>query len=455
MKKTIARLFYILLFAAVTSALTSCIIYFLGMNNQNSIINKQDNSPNVINAVNIDYDDNEGISYRRITAESFVASPYYEPIKLIKGKDSLASDAEKNLYELINDSVMVISETKDENDHYRTSRVNINGVHMSESEIRRAINAYIYDNPQVFWLDNLFGYAYVGEDTMVEFYSVISADECEHKVAVLNNAVNRIVASLEDNMSEFEREKFIHDFVINNNEYKTNVTSVSDGWEYFTIYGTLVKGESVCEGYAKSIQLLANLCGIQCLTIRGVGNNVGHMWNVINIDGEWYHLDATWDDTINGAEYDFFNVDDEMIKTSHTISPSADEMAGKENDESGYNLFLPKCTSTKAGYYSQNAVVINSFDEETDKKVINTIVEAARNQDKYLPIMLGNEMDYEEYIDKLFFGQPYKFQSYVSAANEMLEDEYKIDRDGLSIYKNENASLVRVSMAYIASNEEE
>ena len=53
---------------------------------------------------------------------------------------------------------------------------------MSESEIRRSINAFVFDNPHIFWLDNLFGYAYVGEDTMVEFYSVISADECEKKI---------------------------------------------------------------------------------------------------------------------------------------------------------------------------------------------------------------------------------------------------------------------------------
>lgn len=454
MKKTTTRVIYVLLFMALTAVFTCCTIYFLDFDKTNNISNKSVN-PDTINAVNIDGDDT-GLSYRTITLKDFSESPYYTPVKTTKGKDALSSDTEKKLYDLIDESVIVISETKDENDHYRTERVNIEGVHMSESEIRRAINAFVFDNPQIFWLDNLFGYAYVGEDTMVEFYSVISADECEKKYVVLHSAVNRVLASLEEGMSEFDREKFVHDFVINNCIYKGTVSNISDGWEYFSAYGPIVKGEAVCEGYAKSMQLLLNLSGIECMTIRGESEGVGHMWNVIKIDEEWYHLDSTWDDTTNGAIYDFFNIDDEMIKTSHTISPNVDEASLDESGENDlrYNFFVPECSSTKAGYYSQSAAVIKDFDEETDKKVISTLVSAAKNKEQYLPIMFGSEMEYEEYINMLFFNQPYKFYSYVNSANEQLDDEHKIDRDGLSIVKNENASLVRVVLAYTSDSEE-
>lgn len=454
MKKTAEKICLFLFFIVLTAFFTCCTIYFLNLGGGQKITNKPYKDPDIINAVNID-DDNTELSYRKITVEDFSLSPYYNSVKTTEGRASLKSESEIQLYNLIAKSVAVISETKDENDHYRTQRVNIEGVHMSESEIRRAINAFIFDNPQIFWLDNLFGYAYVGDDTMAEFYSVISADECEKKYGVLRSAVNQVLASLKEGMSEFEREKLIHDFVIDKCIYKGTVASLSDGWEYFSAYGSVVKGEAVCEGYAKSMQLLLNLSGIECTTIRGDSDGVGHMWNVVKIDGEWYHLDSTWDDTQNGAVYDFFNIDDEMIKTSHTISPDVDEVSLEENSENDlrYNFFVPQCTSTKAGYYSQNAAVIKNFDEETDSKVIAALVSAANNKEKYLPIMFGKEMEYEEYINTLFFNQPYKFYSYVNSANEQLDDEHKIDRDGLSIVKNENASLVRVALAYVNDNQ--
>lgn len=455
MKKTVSRLFYVLFFAVITTVLTCSAIFFLNLTGRESIINKPSDDPNVINAVNIDNDDSR-LTYRKITAEDFAASLYYEPIKITKGRESLQSESEKKLYDLIGDSVMTISETKDENGHYRTLRANIKGEHMSEREIRRAVNAYTFDNPQVFWLDNLFGYAYVGDDTMAEFYSVMSADECEQKSAVLRSAVNMIISSMKDGMSEFEREKLVHDYIIGNCVYKGTVTGMSDGWEYFCAYGPLVKGEAVCEGYAKAEQLLMNLCGIECMTIRGDSDGGGHMWNVIKIDGEWYHLDTTWDDSDNGAIYDFFNVNDEMIKTTHTISPAVEEVSLKENSEDDlrYNFFVPECTSTKAGYYSKNAAVIKIFNEETDQKVINALVSAAESKESYLPIMFGKDMEYDEYIDILFFSQPYKFYAYVNAANERLDAEHKIDRDGLSIYKNKSALLVRVKLEYITADEE-
>ena len=218
MKKTTSGIVYVLFFIILTAVFTCCTIYFINLG-RTTIIDNKSTSPDTINAVNIDGDDT-GLSYRTVMLKDFSESPYYKPIKTTKGRESLSSESEKKLYDLITKSVTIISETKDENDHYRTERANIEGIHMSESEIRRSINAFVFDNPHIFWLDNLFGYAYVGEDTMVEFYSVISADECEKKYLVLNSAVNRIMASLEDGMSEFEREKFMHDFVINNCIYK-------------------------------------------------------------------------------------------------------------------------------------------------------------------------------------------------------------------------------------------
>lgn len=77
-------------------------------------------------------------------------------------------------------------------------------------------------------------------------------------------------------------------------------------------------------------------------------NTDGHAWNQVCIDGDWYHVDATWDDKgDNGISYEFFNVPDAVIGTNHSW-------------KDGY---WPECTSMKANYYEYNDLYFSTQDE--------------------------------------------------------------------------------------------
>ena len=71
-----------------------------------------------------------------------------------------------------------------------------------------------------------------------------------------------------------------------------------------TAYGALIDGISVCTGYAKAFQLICNQLGIECWTIDGTVEDVGHEWNAVYIDGEMYYVDVTFADT--GKDKDFY-----------------------------------------------------------------------------------------------------------------------------------------------------
>ena len=61
---------------------------------------------------------------------------------------------------------------------------------------------------------------------------------------------------------------------------------------------------AVCEGYAKSFQLLMNAAGVSNFYIVGLGNGGGHAWNMAQMDdGYYYYFDATWDDTAQTSKY--------------------------------------------------------------------------------------------------------------------------------------------------------
>ena len=95
------------------------------------------------------------------------------------------------------------------------------------------------------------------------------------------------------------------------------------------IIGPLGHGVGVCEGIAKSVKVLCDALGVWCI-IAICGNNpekgikYRHTWNIVRINGQYYHLDATFDNTLGKKEdgstsirYDYFNLDDKNIFRDH------------------------------------------------------------------------------------------------------------------------------------------
>lgn len=78
----------------------------------------------------------------------------------------------------------------------------------------------------------------------------------------------------------------------------------------------------MCEGYARAFQLLLNVRGINNLFVTGQGANTDHAWNLVEIDGEWYWFDLTYDDTSDynwGITHDYFCATDEKFLKNHTV----------------------------------------------------------------------------------------------------------------------------------------
>lgn len=149
-------------------------------------------------------------------------------------------------------------------------------------------------------------------------------------------------------MTDLEKELILHNYVVTHSEYdidnyeKDKIT-VDAG----SAYGILVKGIGVCSGYAESLQLLLNLSNVECRWVVGMagqpGNTGLHAWNIVKIDGEYYHLDATWDDPVpdmgNHLTLQYFNLPDDVIEVNHTW------------EKSNYNA----CTSKKFSYFRDMA----------------------------------------------------------------------------------------------------
>jgi len=66
-------------------------------------------------------------------------------------------------------------------------------------------------------------------------------------------------------------------------------------------YNLITSGISICGGYSDIIAIYLNTLGIKNYKIT----SDNHIWNLVELDGVWYHLDATWDDPVasDGNQY--------------------------------------------------------------------------------------------------------------------------------------------------------
>ena len=121
----------------------------------------------------------------------------------------------------------------------------------------------------------------------------------------VDETVNSIVSKLvNDDMSDHEKEKLIHDYILYFVEY-------SDSDDYNDPYSALYHGKTKCNGYAMLTYKMLTAAGIENV----IATNEDHAWNIVNIEGNWYHLDTTWND---GKEkgygfYGYYNLTDEQL----------------------------------------------------------------------------------------------------------------------------------------------
>ncbi|MBQ5332848.1 MAG: hypothetical protein J6K92_06275 [Oscillospiraceae bacterium] len=195
--------------------------------------------------------------------------------------------------------------------------------------------------PQLFWLASKgvtkgkLRYWEVDPDLIASMQKEIEKNAAE-------------VLAKADGKDTFGKLKVFHDYITLNNNFVKE-----EGFNQ-TIYGGFVNGEIQCEGYAKTMQYLCDMSGIESVVVVGsIESNDSHAWNVVKVDGDWYNLDCTWDDPIlkevdeTTLRYRYFLVPDEWIhnKSHFNVNTKVSGTQIKYFDP-------PKCTATKMNYFN-------------------------------------------------------------------------------------------------------
>ncbi len=259
-------------------------------------------------------------------------------------------------------------------------------------------NLVIADNPDLFWANGGMT-RYTWDDGTIAYivpYYSVSAEELPAMRANFDTAIDTFLSGIDSSMSEYEREKEIHDRICNACRYDYDAyeaylddpETLKNTWSAYA-YGCLVDHLAVCDGYSQAFQVLLQRAEIQALKVSGTSTVTGgeHSWSIVRIDGEYYQVDITWDDPDDdGAivDYTYFNVPDDYMNFSHTLDPS----------ESPFTI--PGCTSWTANYITCGGAMTASLELGSLLDSITRQVAAGKGITSTYGFILDREITIEE-----------------------------------------------------------
>ena len=201
------------------------------------------------------------------------------------------------------------------------TEIDISKYQISIGKIGSVYEQVVNENPELFFLSNRYGYYPTANQTVSSFLPYYEVDKTvvneltdaqkariNQQSKELEAVVNEIKAQVDPGWSPLEKALFLHDYLATHAQYDT-------GSDAYTI---LIKGTGVCQAYTLAYRLLLNRVGIPSETVSS--DSLDHIWNLLQIDGNWYHVDVTWDDPINDrigrVRHVYFLLSDGAIKTT-------------------------------------------------------------------------------------------------------------------------------------------
>ena len=315
---------------------------------------------------------------------------------------NILNEDEKKIYKAIYDGIL----------HYK-NQVKVPDVSLSDQRVAYVYKAVLWDNPFFFSVGEHAMQKAVSQDKQ----SISITRLCDENTEKLyrekvQRVVNKIlnIPGLKE-MSDFQKEVFVHDFIINNVEYDHTLGDGGKRLEPYTVYGVFVEKKAVCEGIAKAVKLLLNLLDVKCIIVDGTVDGERHSWNIVKLKDFSYNLDVTFDMgkvSNNGhMRYDYFNFRDaddtrRVLDNEHRMPKcSAIEYnyvikaGGFVSNKERLILYMENCLNKHKPcmYIKINNNVSGEFDNLTKDQFLNVIGEALYEAQKKAGIKVQAMID--------------------------------------------------------------
>lgn len=282
-----------------------------------------------------------------------------EPGKIRRVFLEQLSESQRRAYELILTGLLAMEKV-----------IMLEGLVLSTEDVRKVMYAVIEDNPGIFWVHRR-KYDYAAGSTETHITGVIpqycmDSAERQRRQEEIDEACACFLEGITQDTGDYEAALMIYERMALELDYdslaleaekrrsKNAMDDLPD--DLRSIYGALVLKKAVCAGYARAYMYLMQQLGIECMYVRGDCSGEGrHGWNIVKLEGDYYHVDVTWGDYSNtdpaksGEDYgyEYFCVTDRDILMSRTIDSEPR---------------VPGCTATACNYFVRSGLYFESYD---------------------------------------------------------------------------------------------
>ena len=268
------------------------------------------------------------------------------------------------------------------------------------SDFVAARDTFRFDNPDLFYVDfaklsirqlqNGNNYRInlgIGREDNY-FYDGFNINNIDEAINSLNNKINTIVEKTNSKENKIDKIEVVYKEVMASATYALETTAKEENKLYVrTPYGSLIKGEALCEGFARGLKLVLDKLGYNSVLVQGMyayqDRTELHMWNYIQMeDSRWYLLDPTMDNGLkeDGSSREYFmKCGTDKVATEYI----ADGVVSVTSDKNTFELSYPSLSPVK--YEADSAYF--TFEKEGEKTFANYLgmgISEAEKKGKYI-----------------------------------------------------------------------
>lgn len=291
-------------------------------------------------------------------------------------------------------------------------------------KIEKAFSYVMLDHPELFYLT---GYSFtkymrgnrIEKITLSGNYTM-TKNEADSKKLLVDSYVDKCIEGYDGYVDDYEKVKYVYEYLIKNTEYDMSVANNQN------VLSVVVDNRTVCQGYAKAMQLILNRMGVFCILCEGVVKGTeSHVWNIVRINDKYYHVDATWGDASYMIEdasgqfeapdinYDYLCVTDEEITKTHVIKDG---------------ITYPVCSSMDDNYYVREGLYLTEINSDV---IMNAFNNARENNERIVTLKCENANVYTALYKHLIENQ--NIFDYLNGADNVNYVEFK-DECRISFY---------------------
>ncbi len=178
------------------------------------------------------------------------------------------------------------------------TRINVSEYKLTTAEAMAKFWQVISDNPRLFFVklvNNTIACSYFLDENgnknannlILTYEADVTLEKVQEQLNQFDLEASKILSKVKPEMKDYEKVMIVHDYMV-----------LSYGYDIYTggitAYDMIVNKIGVCQAYASAFKHFMDTLGIESTIVTSGAMN--HAWNMVKIDGEWYHVDITWDD---------------------------------------------------------------------------------------------------------------------------------------------------------------